>query len=304
MDAKTATRGTRGEGEASPVGRVLKRWRSHRRMSQMDLALRAGISARHLSFVETGRSRPSREVVLRLAEALAMPFRDRNTLLVAAGYAPRYRETSLSDEELAPVQRALDFMLAQQEPYGAVVIDRAWNVLRANRPHRALLEAFLDPDTVPRRAQENLLHLVFDPAALRPFLANWEVVARALVNRLHREIEATADERLRTLLEEALAYPDVPERWRRPEVGSSPPLLLPIHLRRRELEIRLFNTIATIGTPRDVTLQEIRVEAFFPADEETDRAIRAIVEAGTSGTESPAAAGSGVTETDRDTLAR
>lgn len=261
----------------SPVGRLLKQWRSVRRMSQLELALEAGVSARHLSFVETGRSRPSRRMLLLLADVLSVPLRERNMLLEAAGYARYYRETGLSDPELAHVRQVIEFIIKRHEPYSAVVVDRHWNVLIANRPHERMLAHLLEDRSIDEATAGNLLRLTFDPMGLRPCISNWEEVARALVDRVHREVGASPDEESEALLEELLSYPGVPDRWRVPDLTRPPPVVIPIRLRAGELELALFSAITTLGTAQDVTLHELRIESFFPADEATDRAIRGLV---------------------------
>jgi len=242
-------------------------------MSQLDVALRADVSTRHLSFVETGRSSPSREMVHLLCEVLDVPLRERNALLQAAGYAPVYRETDLSEPELEQVRRIVEFMLSSHEPYGAVAIDRGWNVLLANRSHDRLLDAVLGED-VDVRIRSNLLRLVFDPDGVRPAIENWDEVARAVLDRAHREVRGHRDDQAIELVEELLAYPDVPERWRVPDLTRRPPVVIPIRLRVGDEVLSLFTAITTLGTPQDVTLQELRIESFFPADSSTERAIR------------------------------
>lgn len=264
-----------GDPSPSAVGRLLKHWRSVRRMSQLDVALRADVSTRHLSFVETGRSNPSREMVLLLCEVLDVPLRERNALLEAAGYAAAYRETGLSEPELDQVRSVVRFMLESHLPYSAVAIDREWNVLMANRAHERLLDAVLDDD-VEDRIRSNLLRLVFDPRGVRPAIENWDEVARAVLDRVHREVRGHRDDEAGALLEEILGYPDVPERWSVPDLTRRPPMVIPIRLRAGDAVLSLFTAITTLGTPQDVTLQELRIESFFPADEATERAIRAL----------------------------
>jgi len=242
-------------------------------MSQLDLALRADVSTRHLSFVETGRSNPSREMVLLLCEVLEVPLRERNALLEAAGYAPMYRETGLSDPELEQVRRVVEFMLASHEPYGAVAIDRLWNVKMANRSHDRLLDALLD-DAADERVRSNLLRLVFDPGGVRPAIENWEEVARSIIDRVHRELRGHRDAEAEAMIEELLGYPDVPQRWRAPDLTRPARLVIPIRLRTDDLELSLFSAVTTLGTPRDVTLQELRIETFFPTDEASEQTIR------------------------------
>jgi transcriptional regulator with XRE-family HTH domain len=224
-----------------PLGDLLRQWRGARRMSQMDLALEAGISTRHLSYVETGKARPSRELVALLAGALDMPMRDRNALLVVAGYAPGYRETPLSDPQMTLVRRAVEFILAQQEPYPAFVANRHWDVLMVNAGLARVFDWLRDGV----QPHGNIMRQVFDPADMRPFVENWEEVAGDLIGHLH--LEAATDKTSRALLDEVLAYPDLPARWKRRELGRAaaavdrdlpqgrppPDLLLdPDHLRR------------------------------------------------------------------------
>src|SRR5512134_2571210 len=168
------------ESSPSSVGALLKQWRERRRMSQLALAIEAAVSSRHLSFVETGRSRPSREMVLLLAEVLDVPPRARNDLLAAAGYTPIYRESALDAPEMAPLRRALDFILRQQEPYPAIVLDRYWNILLANDGTGRFMGLFLDPEAVDALGPPNAMRLICHPQALRPFIVNWETTAAAL----------------------------------------------------------------------------------------------------------------------------
>jgi transcriptional regulator with XRE-family HTH domain len=251
---------------SAEAGAVLRAWRSARRLSQLDLSLEANVSARHLSYVETGKSQPSREMVARLADALGMPLRERNALMIAAGYAPEYRETSLATPEMAPVRRALEFMLAQQEPYPALVMTRHWDVVLVND---ALTRVFgLLRGGPPKHA--NVLRQIFDPDDMRPFVENWEEVARDVVRHLHEQIAAApSDGKSRALLDEVLAWPGVPPSWQTREAGSMPlPLpLLTTNFRARDTVLRFFSTFATFGTSRDVTVDELRIECMFPADE-------------------------------------
>jgi transcriptional regulator with XRE-family HTH domain len=258
---------------APPVGRLLRHWRQLRRKSQLALALAADVSPRHLGFIEIGRARPSREMVLILANALDVPLRDRNALLLAAGYAPMYRETGLADQEVAQARRALDSILRQQEPYPAIVMDRHWNLMLTNSAAPRFFELFIDLAGEP--APANVLKLMFDPGKLRPFLANWEEVAEALIQRIHREaVGGVVDEATARLLETLLAYPGVPRRWRVPDLNVSLTPILPLEFRKSDLTMRYFSTVTTLGTPQDITLQEIRIECFFPADATTEARAR------------------------------
>jgi transcriptional regulator with XRE-family HTH domain len=243
-------------------------------MSQLALALEAEISSRHLSFMETGRSRPSRQMVLLLAEVLDVPPRSRNDLLAAAGYAPIYRESRLDAPEMAQFRRALDFILRQQEPYPAIVLDRYWNILLANEGTGRFMAIFLDPADVEALGPANAMRLIFHPQALRPYIVNWEATAAALIQWLHRDLLRSADAGMRLLLDELLAYPDVPRNWRTLDLDAPTAPFLAIEMQKGEAHLRFFTTLTTLGTPYDITLHELRVESFFPADESTDAALR------------------------------
>ncbi len=258
----------------SAFGHLLREWRARRRMSQLDLAVEAGVSSRHISFIETGRAQPSREMVLLLARVLDVPLRDRNDLLTAAGYAPMYRATDLEAPALAQVRRALDFILRQQEPYPAIVIDRHWNILKANDGTTRLVELFLDPSATAELGL-NAMRLMFHPRGFRPHIVNWEAMAAALIQWLHRDVvSGFADAETRRLLEELLSYPGVPRHWRTLDLDVSTDPFLPIEFRTGELELRYFSALTSLGTPHDITLQELRIESFFPADEATEEAAR------------------------------
>jgi transcriptional regulator with XRE-family HTH domain len=246
-------------------------------MSQLDLAVEAGVSSRHLSFVETGRASPSREMVVLLARALDVPFRDRNDLLTAAGYAAIYRASSLDAPALAQARRALDYILRQQEPYPALVLDRHWNVLKVNEGSARVQAVFLDPASVAALGPPNAMRLMFHPEAFRPWIVNWEPTAASLIQWLHRDVATGfADAETRALLEELLSYPDTPRQWRALDLDASPAPFLPIEFRKDDLVLRYFTTLTMLGTPHDITLQEVRVESFFPADEATERATAAL----------------------------
>lgn len=248
------------------AGVLLREWRAARRMSQLDLALAADVSTRHLSCVETGKSQASQDMVMRLADALEMPLRERNALLMAAGYAPSYPETALGTPALAQVRRATEFILAQQEPYPAFVLNRHWDIVMANEAARKVT-AFLLGDG---RQHGNMIRHFFDPEGLRAAVVNWEEVAGDLVRHLHGDVaSAPSDQAARALLDEALAYPGVPARWRTREPGSTPSPLLTTAFRRGEVELRFFSTFTTFGTPRDVTVDELRIECCFPDDDAT-----------------------------------
>jgi transcriptional regulator with XRE-family HTH domain len=258
--AETATRGTN-------FGALLRYWRGVRRLSQLDLSLDAEISTRHLSCIETGRAQPSREMVLRVAEALRVPLRERNALLLAAGYAPLYRQISLDAPELEAGRRALEILMAQLEPNPVLVVDRYWNTLSMNAGAKRILALFPGCDS---GTPHNGPRLVFDPAGLRPFIENWELVAARIIRRLHREAaENPSDETLKDFLRELLSFPGVPSRWHMLDLDGNPPPFLTINYKWNNSTLRLFSTLTTLGTPLDVGLHELRIETLFPADEPT-----------------------------------
>jgi transcriptional regulator with XRE-family HTH domain len=239
----------------SGFGRLLRQWRAQRGLSQLDLSVEAGVSSRHLSFVETGRAQPSREMVLLLARTLDVPLRDRNDLLIAAGYAPVYRRTDLEAPAMAHVRRALDFILRQQEPYPALVLDRHWNVLTVNEGTARVQAHFLDAAAVAGLGPPNAMRLMFHPHAFRPFIVNWEATAASLIQWLHRDaVGGFGDAETRALLDELLAYPDVPRQWRRLDLDASTTPVLPIEFSRGDVTLRYFTTLTSLGTPHDITL--------------------------------------------------
>jgi transcriptional regulator with XRE-family HTH domain len=257
-------------------GSRLRWWRDHRGVSQLALAGMAGISQRHLSFVESGRTRPSREMVLRLAAALDVPLREQNALLLAAGYAPVWRESVLGTPDLVPVNGALDFMLAQQEPFPAFVIDRRWNLLRANGGAARLVEFLTGPAPAdpPPSGPVNLADALMAPDGLRPLIVNWSDVACYFLRGVQADAVADGTPETAALLKRLLAYPDVLALSRLPPPAPTAPVLA-IDFRKDQTVLRLFTTIATLGTPQDVTAQEIRIECFFPADNQTGDWLRA-----------------------------
>jgi transcriptional regulator with XRE-family HTH domain len=254
--------------DAVPLGILLKDWRRRRRLSQLDLALEAGVSARHLSFVETGRSKPSREMVIHLAEQLEVPLRDRNHLLLAAGYAPAYGEHPLDAPEMAPVREAIDGVLAGHAPFPAVAVDRWWNLVAANEP-LALLTDGVAPELM--EPPVNALRVALHPGGMAPRILNLGQYRAHLLDRLRREVALTADERLAALHDELSAYPAPPA----PPTPGHPEIAVALRLRVGERELAFFSTVATFGTALDITLAELAIEAFFPADAETAAYLRA-----------------------------
>lgn len=278
--SSSAADGTaRTTSQPDMFGPMLRAWRRRRGASQLSLALQSGVSQRHVSFLESGRARPSREMVVQLSTALDVPLRQRNAMLLAAGFAPAYRESNLTAPELAPVRQAIDRMLKQQEPYPAVVIDRLWNLLDANEAANAFT-VFLSegpPPPPPPGKQPNLLRNLLDPKGLRPKLANWEEVARYLVSTTYAEILADGGEpKALAFIEEVMAYPDVPASFRKLRFEDRPPPVLTLDFIVGGKSLSVFTTIATLGTPQDVTLQEVRIECFFPADDRSDALFRSL----------------------------
>jgi transcriptional regulator with XRE-family HTH domain len=244
-----------------PLGTLLRDWRRRRRLSQLDLALEAGVSARHLSFLETGRSKPSREMVLHLSEQLEVPLRDRNHLLLAAGFAPAFEERAIDAPEMAPVREALERVLTGHEPYPAVVVDRWWNLAAANRSIAMFTASVPDHLMQP---PVNVLRVSLHPEGMASRIVNYGEWRAHLLDRLQRQVALTGDERLAALYEEVSAYPG--------ETGEAHPggeIAVPLRYAHDGRELSFFSTIATFGTAVDITLAELSIEAFFPADQAT-----------------------------------
>ncbi len=249
------------------VGPLLRTWRERRRRTQLDLALDAGVSARHLSFVETGRSKPSAEMVLLLAKQLEVPFRERNLLLLAAGHAPAFPERSLEDPELAPVRDALKLILTRHEPYPAIVFDRAWNLVTANAAMAALVEG-VDPALLAPPV--NVLRVGLHPRGMAPRIVNLGEWRAHFLERLRRQVVATGDDELTDLIEEVASYPSPTPK---PDASFDPDareILGPVRLRTCDRgELSFFGMFATFDTPFEVTTSELAIELLFPADPAT-----------------------------------
>jgi transcriptional regulator with XRE-family HTH domain len=255
------------------VGPLLRDWRQRRRLSQLDVSARAAISTRHLSFLETGRARPSREMVLHLAEELDVPLRERNTLLVAAGFAPVYQETPLEGDDMATVRETLQQLLTSHEPNPALVVDRQWNLVLANRAIGLMMtgvsEALLAPPV-------NVLRVALHPDGLAPRIANFEEWSGHLMARLAREVTATGDAGLAALYDELAALPGVTERELAvPHGDGASRLMVTLRLKSPLGDLAFFSTVATFGTAVDITLAEMSIESFFPADASTASTLRA-----------------------------
>jgi len=263
--------GAMGTGTPRNFGEQLRWWRKRRGLAQLELAGAAATSQRHLSFLESGRAAPSQQMVLSLAAALNLSLRQQNTLLVSAGYAAIWREGRLGEPALAQVDGALDHILAQQEPFPAFVVDRYWNLKRANRGAARLVEFILG--AVPE-GPVNLADALLSPAALRPFVVNWEEVALHFLRGVQADALADGSAESSALLARLLSYDGLPELSHSAVLEEAPRPLLPIQLRKSGISLHLFTTIATLGTPQDITVQEIRIENFFPMDDATTRFFR------------------------------
>jgi transcriptional regulator with XRE-family HTH domain len=247
------------------AGDLIREWRQRRRLSQLDLAIAANVSSRHLSFVETGRSRPTSEMILHLAEHLEVPLRDRNALLLAGGFAPAYPERGLAEPELQAVRNALKRVLDGHEPYPAAVVNRWWELVDANAGI-ALLTGGVSPELLAPPV--NVLRLSLHPDGMAPRIANLPQWRAHLLARLHRQAEATGDPRLVTLYAELEAYPGgqaaVPDRA---------DVVVPLRYRTPRAELSFLSITAVIGTPMDVTVEELAIESFYPADDQTAAAL-------------------------------
>jgi transcriptional regulator with XRE-family HTH domain len=254
------------------IGDLLRDWRQRRRLSQLDLALEADVSARHLSFVETGRSRPSRELVVDLAERLDVPLRERNALLLAAGYAPVYRETPLDFAEMSPVREALDRLLAGHEPFPAVVFDRHWDVVSLNGPMLSLSSEGVSPQLLAPPV--NAMRVALHPDGMSSRITNFAEYSAHLLEQLRRQALLTTDPIIAELEKEIRSYPgvsDAPPELDQPAV----PLFVPLNIRVSGQEMSFFNTLTAFGTALDITMAELTIEALYPADEATATAVRA-----------------------------
>jgi transcriptional regulator with XRE-family HTH domain len=263
-------------GESNLLPALIKHWRGRRGLSQLDLALAAGVSSRHVSFVETGRARPSPEMILRLAGAMSVPLRDQNAMLAAAGYEEVFEEPGLGGDLPGPIRAALEQMLAQHEPFPMIVVDRRYDVLTTNRGAAALLPRLVaDPAAIT--APLNTFRLLFDPRLARPRLLDWERLAGVLLARLHREaLERGNDSELEALRRSLFAYPDIPRSWQQPDLSAPSEPCLTVRVRMDDVELAFLTTMTVFSAPQNVTLDELRIESFFPLDETTRRACRSL----------------------------
>jgi transcriptional regulator with XRE-family HTH domain len=257
-----------------PVGNLLREWRQRRRMSQLDFAVEAEISSKHLSFLETGRAQPSREMVLHLAELLDVPLRERNSLLIAAGFAPMFKEHALNDPALQPAREAVDLVLRGHEPYPAVAVDRHWHLVAANNPANAFMAGVAPTLLTPPL---NVLRITLHPDGMAPRIVNLAEWRSHLLARLRHQIEVSADAVLVELLKELSEYPAPAHAAER--AASAVPFAVPFRLATDAGVLSFISTITVFGTPVDVTLSELALESFFPADPATAAALRRLAQA-------------------------
>jgi transcriptional regulator with XRE-family HTH domain len=256
------------------VGDLLRAWRAKRRLSQLEVGLTAGVSARHLSFIETGRARASAELLVALADVLDMPLRERNALLLAAGFAPRYGETQLDAPDMAAMQQAITRVLEAHDPYPGVALDRHWNIVVANAAARRLLGIVAPELQAP---PHNTFRLGLHPRGIAAHTSNFDEWGRYMLRELQRLADSAIDPAAAALLDEVRSYPNVQALLATPpKTAPSNPLLVPCVLDIAGQRLSLFTTLATFGSPRDVTLAELTVELFYPADAATEAALRAM----------------------------
>jgi len=253
---------------------LLRAWRQKRRLSQLELALSSGVSQRHVSFLESGRAKPSRSMVLQLSETLEVPLRERNDWLSAAGFAPIFKARPLDDPQMNQVMSAVQMMLRNHEPFPAVAIDRAWNIRLANKAFDAM-STMLGSDLWQRvgGTQRNLMRLFFHPNGIKPYVTNWSSIAPLLWHRAQREAEAFGGHEMKQVLTELCEYQDADTLWAAEDAALVP--VLPLEIDKGGVRISLFTVIATFGTAQDVTADELRIESLFPADTATESLFRA-----------------------------
>lgn len=270
MDAPNRnSQGTNSQAAtAGHFSRLLKHWRHLRRLTQIELATDANVSAKHLCFLETGRSQPSREMVQLLGSALDLPLEEINALHVAAGFVPPYGDRGLAADNLQPVRQALDFMLRQQEPYPGIVIDGHWDVRMRNQGSARLFKPFRDAYAMEAGLADNAMHIVFHPKGLRQFILNWEAFAGQMIQILHREV-AQGSRAATQLLDEIMAYPGLSAEWRLPRQSQANSPVMTMQLAKGDFRLDFFSTFTTLAMPTDAVLQQIKIECFFPADDAT-----------------------------------
>ena len=261
------------DNQSSSVGllpALLKYWRNARGLSQLDLSLAADVSARHISFLETGRAKPSQEMLLVLASALQIPLREQNTLLQAAGFIPAFSEPGPEEVLTGSMANVVQFMLLNHDPYPMVIMDWTYNVINLNKSALHLFAHF-PPKNMQAFPNINVFEAVFDPEQVRPYIVDWESTARQLLATLHRlALLNSHDDRLRVLLNKVLAYPDVPEAWKQPDFTSNKNSTFTVRLKNNDLELAFLTTVTGFNAPQNITLEEIRIESYIPLDNVTD----------------------------------
>jgi transcriptional regulator with XRE-family HTH domain len=261
---------------AGDLGRQLRAWRGIRGKSQLELSFDTGISQRQISFIESGRSTPGRRTLIDIADALDVPFRERNSLMLAAGYAPLYAADDIDGPAMKSIRHALSRMLTQHEPYPAVVMDRYWNVVMTNDASPRFFNSFID--MAAHQTPRNLLKLMFDPAGMRPFIANWEETARSLLARVFREsVGRFIDGRTQELMDSLLAYPDVGALWETSVSTDNLPII-PLSFVKDDRVLSFFSLVTTVATAQTIAAQELRIECMFPVDETTEETYRLFLE--------------------------
>lgn len=264
----------------SEFGRLLKEWRALRNLSQLDLSVDADVSQRHISFLESGRSKPSREMILLLAEVLDLPLRERNAMLQAAGYAGIYQQRNLDSPEMSPIKQALELTLRHHQPFPALVADRDWNMLMGNESMQKVFSLFGDLDAlwaeVCPDGEKNVLKLTCHENGLRKYCDNWDELGPMLLMRSRREANLQGNAKLNALLDEIATWPGIPESWTRLDIQHTAPPIIPMSVTQGGITLKLFSLISTFGTAHDITAEELRVECFFPADERSKQLITAI----------------------------
>ena len=247
---------------------LLRHWRNVRRLTQIELAGDANVSARHLCFLETGRAQPSREMVQLLGSALDLPLDERNALHVAAGFVPPYGDQGLAADNLQHVRQAFDFILRQQEPCPGIVIDGHWDVRIRNEASRRLFKAFHESYEMEADIADNAMHVVFHPKGLRQFIVNWNEFAGQMIQILHREV-AQGSGVAAQLLDEIMTYPGLSAEWRRPRNSAASPPVMTMQLAKGDFRLAFFSTFTTLAMPTDAALQKLKIECFYPADSAT-----------------------------------
>lgn len=248
-------------------GEQLRYWRKHKGLSQLDLALYADVSSKHISFLETGRAKPSREMIFQLATTLDLPLRNRNDLLAAAGFSERFSQGDLDANLMEKIQTALELILSHHAPYPALAFDWHWNIVMINDAFEKVIKMIQTINPL-FSSSNNIVELTFDPNGFRPYIENWQEVASVIIQRLHRE-RLENPQRHQKLLEKVFSYPEIPSDWRQMDLTNTPTPMVQLNLNINQLELNLFTIISSFGTPIDITAEEITIEHYFPADEAT-----------------------------------